>query len=131
MPTHAAENGRSGVGSAAKEVAEHASALARLELELAGLELKQKAGALGAGVGLGAGAAVVAVFGIGFLLAAAAAGLATVVDVWLALLIVGVVLAALTGLLAALAVASFRRGTPPVPVAAIEEARRTTEAIRG
>ena len=133
MPTPAAENGKStvGVGSAAKEVAEHASALARLELELAGLELKQKAGALGAGVGLGIGAAVVALFGVGFLLAAVAAGLATVVDVWLALLIVGLVLAAVTGVLAVLARASFRRGTPPVPEAAIAEAKRTTEAIKG
>jgi hypothetical protein len=130
MPTHAAENGHVGVGSAAKEVAEHASALARLELELAGLELKQKAGALGAGIGLGVGAGVVALFTVGFLLAALAAGLATFVDVWLALLIVGLVLAALTGLLAAIAARSFRKGTPPVPEAAIAEAKRTTEAIK-
>ena len=56
MPTRAAEtqvDETPGVGTAAKQVAEHASTLARLELELAGLELKQKAGALGAGVGLG------------------------------------------------------------------------------
>jgi putative superfamily III holin-X len=132
MPTHGAENGHgASVGSAAREVAEHASALARLELELAGLELKQKAGALGAGVGLGAGAAVGALFAVGFLLAALAAGLATFLDVWLALLIVGLVLAAVTGLLAALARSSFRRGSPPVPEAAIAEARRTTEAIKG
>jgi len=130
MRTRASENGQ-GVGSAAKEVAEHASALARLELELAGLELKQKAGALGAGVGLGVGAAVVALFTVAFLLAALAAGLATFLDVWLALLIVGIVLGAVTGLLALLAVSSFRKGTPPVPEAAIAEARRTTEAIRG
>ena len=60
MPTRAAEARAPGVGTAAKQVAEHASALARLELELAGLELKQKAGALGVGVGLGVGAALVA-----------------------------------------------------------------------
>jgi len=131
MPTRASENGHAGVGSAAKEVAEHASALARLEIELAGLELKQKAGALGAGLGLGVGAAVGALFGVGFLLAALAAGLATVVDVWLALLIVGIALAAVTGLLAALAVASFRKATPPLPEAAIAEAKRTSEAIKG
>ena len=131
MPTRGAENGHVGVGSAAKEVAEHASALARLEVELAGLELRQKAGALGAGAGLGVGATVGALFALGFLLAALAAGLATVVDVWLALLIVGLALAAITGLLAVLAAASFRKGTPPVPEAAIAEAKRTTEAIRG
>ena len=49
MPTRGASD-KTGVGGAAKQVAEHASSLARLELELAGLELKRKAGALGAGV---------------------------------------------------------------------------------
>ena len=36
-------NGNRHVGAAAKQVAEHASALTRLELELATLELKKKA----------------------------------------------------------------------------------------
>ena len=57
MPTPVAEtrvDETPGVGTAAKQVAEHASMLARLELELAGLELKRKAGAFRTGVGLGA-----------------------------------------------------------------------------
>ena len=45
-----AQNG--GVGAAAKTVAEHASAIAKLELELAGLELKKKVAALGVGIGM-------------------------------------------------------------------------------
>ena len=88
MPTPAAETGHPSVGAAAKQVAEHASTLAKLELELAGLELKQKAGLFGAGVGLGVGAAVVALYGLGFLFATAAVALAIVLDAWLALLIV-------------------------------------------
>ena len=44
MPTQEAERG---VGPAAKQVAEHASTLARLELELALLEVKGKVAALG------------------------------------------------------------------------------------
>jgi hypothetical protein len=131
MPTRAAENGRPGVGVAAKEVAEHASALARLALELAGHELKRKAGALGAGAGLGLGAAVTAVFGLGFVFAAIAAALTLVLATWLALLVVAGGLLALAGLLGALALGRFRRGTPPVPQEAIREARRTTEALRG
>ena len=130
MPTHAAENGRPGVGAAAKDVAEHASALARLELELAGLELKQKAGALGAGAALGVGAALVALFGVAFLLATVAAALATVLATWLALLLVGVALLALAGLLGVLALRRIKRGSPPVPRQAIAEAKRTSEAIR-
>jgi apolipoprotein N-acyltransferase len=129
MPTHAAE--RPGVGTAAKEVAEHASALARLELELAGLELKQKAGALGAGAVLAVSAALVGLYALGFLLATAAAALATVLDTWLALLIVGGALLIVAAILGVVAIGRIKRGTPPVPEQAIREAKLTTEAIRG
>ena len=127
MHTPAAE--RPGVGTAARDVAEHASTLARLELELAGLELKQKAGALGTGVGLGVGAALFGLYAFGFLLATAAAALATAVDTWLALLIVGVALLAIAGVLAVLALGRIKRGTPPVPEQAIHEAKLTREAL--
>ena len=46
MPSQEAEQG---AGVAAKQVAEHASTLARLELELALLEVKRKVVALGIG----------------------------------------------------------------------------------
>ena len=100
MPTHGTEtSANGGLGAAAKQVAEHASALARLELELAKLELGRKIAALGIGIGLGLGAALFALFAIGFLLAAAAAALATAMSTWLALLLVGLGLFLLTGLL--------------------------------
>src|SRR5918997_2980038 len=92
-----------GLGATAKQVAEHASALARLELELAGLELKRKAGALGAGIGLGVGAAVFGLFALGFVFATITAVLMIFLDAWLALLLVSVgllVIAATLGLLA-------------------------------
>jgi hypothetical protein len=138
MPTPAAERAsaerssaeHAGVGAAAKQVAEHASALAKLELELAGLELKQKVGALGAGVGLGIGAAMLALFGVGFLLATIAAALSIVLDTWLALLLVTVGLLALAALLGVLARSRIKRGTPPVPEQAIREAKLTSEALR-
>jgi uncharacterized membrane protein YqjE len=130
MPTPAAETEQPGVGAAAKQVAEHASTLAKLELELAGLELKQKAGAFGAGVGLGVGAAVVALYAVGFLFATIAVALALVVDAWLAVLIVTVVLFALAGVLGLLARARIKRATPPVPELAIREAKLTSEALK-
>jgi hypothetical protein len=128
MPTRAAEH--PGVGAAAKHVAEHASALARLELELAGLELKHKAGALGAGAGLGLGAALVALYGLGFLLATVAAALALVVDTWLALLIVSAGLLVIAAILSLVARRLIKRGTPPVPEQAIREAKLTSEALK-
>jgi hypothetical protein len=130
MPTHVTDQRDATLGSAAKEVAEHASALVRLEIELAKLEVGRKVQSLGIGVGLGAGAALVALYAVGFLFATIAAGLATVVDVWLALLIVTLFLLVATGILGLLAVKRIQKGAPPLPEQAIEEAKLTTEALK-
>jgi uncharacterized membrane protein YqjE len=133
MPTRAADRSAAehpGVGAAAKQVAEHAATLARLEVELAGIELKRKAGALGAGVGLGVGAALLALFALGFLFATIVAALAIVLDTWVALLLVTAGLLALAGLFGLLARSQFKRGTPPVPEQAIREAKLTSEALK-
>ena len=119
-----------GVGAAARQVAEHASAIARLELELAQLELKRKIGALGAGIGMLIGAAVFGLFALGFLLATLAAALDAFMPRWLALLLVAVLLLAIVGILAAMGLKSIRRGGAPVPEQAIEEAKRTKSALQ-
>jgi hypothetical protein len=128
MPTREAE--RMGVAPAAKQVAEHASALARLEMELAGLELKQKVANLGLGVGLLIGAAVFGLFALGFGLATIAVVLSIVLDSWLAFLIVFGSLLFLTGILALVGLSRLRKGTPPVPEQAIQEAKLTTTALK-
>ena len=129
MPTRETE-ANAGVGPAAKQVAEHASSLARLELELAALELKKKAANFGTGIGLGLGGALFAVFTLGFAFATISAGLATAVSTWLALLITTGILLVLTAVLAGVGVLLIRKSTPPLPEQAIEEARRTTEALK-
>ena len=128
MPTPATE--KPGVGPAAKQVAEHASTLARLELELATLEIKRKVAALGIGIGLVLGAGIFILFALGFGLAAAAAALALVVPTWAALLIVFGGLALFSLLLALIGLKLIRKGTPPVPEQALTEARLTTEALK-
>jgi Putative Actinobacterial Holin-X, holin superfamily III len=128
MPTPATE--KQGVGPAAKNVAEHASTLARLELELAALEVKKKVAALGIGIGLLIGAGVSLFYATGFGLAAAAAGLATVVSTWLALLIVFGALVLLGVVLALVGKGLIKKGSPPVPRQAVAEARLTTEALK-
>ena len=128
MHTHETE--RKGVGPAVKEVAEHASALARLEMELASLELKSKVAALGIGVGLGIGAGIFLLFALGFGLAAGAAALALVLPTWAALLIVFGALLLITLVLGLLAMRAIKKGTPPVPEQAVAEAKLTTEAIK-
>jgi Putative Actinobacterial Holin-X, holin superfamily III len=119
-----------GVGEAAKQVAEHASTLARLELELAALELKRKVTALAIGIGLALTAVVLALYMLGFALAGAAAGIASVVPTWAALLIVAGGLLLVIVVLGLLAARSFQQGSPPVPEQAIEEAKITQEALK-
>jgi membrane protein len=119
-----------GLGAAAKEVAEHASALARLEVELASLELKQKLSKLGVGAGLAIGAVLLLLYAFGFGLAAGAAGLATQMSVWLALLIVTGILVAIAAVLLFVAKGMFEKGSPPMPEQAIAEAKLTQEALK-
>jgi Putative Actinobacterial Holin-X, holin superfamily III len=118
------------VSEAARNVAEHASSVAKLELELATLELKKKVAAFGVGIGLGVGAALLAFFMVGFGLATIAAALATFLPWWLALLIVTGALLLLAGLLGMLALGAIKKGSPPVPEQAIQEAKLTTAALK-
>jgi Putative Actinobacterial Holin-X, holin superfamily III len=129
MPTHTSESDDK--GAAAKRVAEHASALARLEVELAQLEFKEKAASLGSGAALSTGAAIVALYAFGFGMATVAAALAIVLDTWLALLIVFLILVLLAAVLGLVGRSQIRKGSPPVPEQAIEEARLTSEVLRG
>ena len=128
MPTH--ETDSQGLGAAVKEVAERASSIVRLELELAALELKRKVVSLGLGIGLALGAAVFLVFMLGFAFATIAAALATAMPTWLALLITTFLLFVFAAVLGVLGLAKIRIGSPPVPEQAIREAKLTSEALK-
>jgi Putative Actinobacterial Holin-X, holin superfamily III len=118
------------LGTAAKSVAEHASAIARLEVELAKMEVKRKLAALGLGIGLLVGAFVVVVYGVGFLFATIAAALATFLPMWASLLIVTGFLFLVAGILALIGVKKVQKGSPPVPQQAIDEAKLTSQALK-
>ena len=126
MPTRA-----DGVGSVIHEVAERATSLARLEAELAMLELRKKVASLGVGGGLVLGAGIFGLFALGFLLATAAAGLATALDMWVALLIVGIALVLTTAALGFIGISMLKRGVPPIPERAVAEAKLTAETLKG
>jgi len=130
MHTPAADSRSLGVGTAAKQVADHAKSLLGLELELARLELTRKLTAIGIGIAFAVGGAIVALYGLGFLFATLAAVLATFLPTWLSLLIVTLFLLALAGALVFLGLGRIRQGTPPVPEQAIAEAKRTSAALR-
>jgi uncharacterized membrane protein YqjE len=120
---------RPGLGGAAKLVADRARSLIRLELELAASELKRKVAALGVGIALLGTAAIFVVFAVGFALATVAAAIATALSTWLALLIVTAALFLLAGLLVVVGLAAIRKGTPPLPEQAIQEAKLTIDAV--
>ena len=130
MHTQETEREPRGLGFAAKQFAERASTLVRLELELAALEIKRKVGYLAKGIVFGLVAAVLLVFALGFGLAAIAAGIATATSTWVALLIVTGGLVLVAGVLGALALRALKKGTPPVPEQALQEAKLTTEALK-
>jgi len=123
-----------GVGTAAKQVAElaeHASALVRLELELAAARVKRKVSSLAIGATRGLAAAVLLLFALGFGLATVAAAIATATSTWLALLIVTGLVVLLALVLGGVAMTMIKRGSPPVPKQALHEAKLTTEALKG
>ena len=131
MHTHETDGrGTHGLGAAVKEVAERASSIVRLELELAAMELKRKVVSLGVGIGLALGAAVMLLFVLGFAFATVAAALATTMSTWLALLITTGILLLLSTILGVLGLAKIKKGTPPLPEQAIREAKLTTEALK-
>jgi hypothetical protein len=129
MPTRAAEQAPSNPAQAAKSAATHAGAIARLELRRALVEVKAKLAQIGTGAGLAAGAGLLALYMLLFVLGAAAAGIATTLPVWSALLIVAGLLLVIIAVLALLARRALRCGLPPAPEAAIEEARLTAQAL--
>lgn len=107
------------------------SELLRGELELARAELTAKGKRAGTGAGLAGAGGAVALYGVGALIAAAIAGLAQVVPVWLAALIIGVVLLLIGGALAIAGRGQLRRATPPLPEQAVTGVQRDVEAVKG
>jgi uncharacterized membrane protein YqjE len=117
------------LGQSAKQIAEHASALARLEVRLAALELSRKAKSLALGIALAVAALLLLLYALGFGLASIAAAIP--LSTWASLLIVTAGLLLIIAVLGFFAVQAFKHGTPPVPEQAIAEAKLTTEAIKG
>ena len=117
-----------GILSQARRVQARMETLARLTVELAEIEGKQKATATGVALGSAGLAAVLAAYCIGFLFAAAAAGLSEELALWLSLLLVALALLLLAGIAGLVAVRFARKISAPSE--AVEEARRTVDTMR-
>jgi hypothetical protein len=131
MHIHASErNGNHGMAAAAREVVDHTVSIVKLELRLAVGEVRGRLAVAGMGIALTAAAALFGMLTFLLCLAAVAAAIATVLPVWAALLILAGAFAAFAAVLGLTALQLLRRSSPPVPTQAIDEARRTAEALR-
>ena len=101
------------VGELAVQLTEQTSRLVHDEVELAKAEIRESVRHAGIGVGLFGATGLLAVLGLGTSVAAAVAGFAVVVDVWLAALIVAAILFAVAGIGALLGVKQVKEVGPP------------------
>ncbi|MBV9802528.1 MAG: phage holin family protein [Solirubrobacterales bacterium] len=116
------------------EVSDRVSNLVREEIELAKVEVTRKATSLLKGTVAIAAGAVFGVFAIVMGLEAAAWAINTVLvpgagNLWLGFLIVFGVLAVLAVLAFTTATRLLKRGAPPTPTMAIDEAKRIRETV--
>jgi uncharacterized membrane protein YqjE len=123
------------LGKAIQEVSERASLLVREEIELAKAEMKEKLNKLLLGAVVGAAAGIFAVAALIYLLHSLAWGVFALVSddpnyVWVGYLVVGGLLLLLGGLAGFLAMRFMKRGTPPTPKMAIEEAQLIKETVQ-
>jgi uncharacterized membrane protein YqjE len=104
--------------------------LIRQELRLAQVELQEKGKRAGIGVGLFGGAGLIATYGVGFVLVAAALLLATALEPWLAVLIVGVALLGIAGVVALTGKKQVDQATPPLPQGAIQTTKQDIDEVK-
>jgi tetrahydromethanopterin S-methyltransferase subunit C len=124
-------NERVSLVSLLRRIPQQISRLVRDEVAAAKLELTEKLKAAGLGAGLLVGAAVFGLFAFGVLLAAAVAGLSTVLPVWLSALIVAVLLLVVAGVLALLGVKKLKTGVPPLPTESIDSVKADIRTVKG
>ena len=123
------DTGSKSLGEIVAEVSEKASQLVREEIELAKAEVTDKLSKLGRGAAIAAAAGVFLVFGITMFFH----GLAWFLDdvfnwednIWAGFAVVTLLLFLLAILAALIAYRLFKKGAPPTPDLAIEEAKRT------
>jgi len=116
------------------EVSDRVSNLVRDEIELAKAEVSQKAMSIARGTAAVAAGAVFGVFAIVMGLEAAAWALNAILvpgagSIWEGFLIVFGVLAVFAVTAFMLAWRAFKRGSPPTPTMAIDEAKRIRETV--
>jgi hypothetical protein len=126
-------NQTSELGQAIQDVSEKASLLIREEIELAKAEMTQKATRLARGAVVGILAGIFVIAGLIYLLHSLAWLIWELIggdNVWIGYLIVAGALFLLGALAGFLAARFVKKGTPPKPEMALEEARLIQETVK-
>ena len=110
-----------------KTLANQTTSLVRQEIDLAKAEFSEKGKKAGQGAGMFGGAGVIGFLALAALTAAAILGLATALPDWLAALIVGLVYAAVAGVLALQGRNKVQEAGPPVPEQTVETVKEDVE----
>ena len=127
-------NADKNLGEIVSEVSEKASLLVRQEIELAKAEVTSKVSKLTRGAAVGAAAGVFLVFGITMFFHSLAWLLNDLFNwtddsIWAGFAVVTALLFLLAILAALIAMRLFKKGAPPTPDLAIQEAKRTREEL--
>lgn len=118
------------IGTLISQMTDSATRLIKAEIASAKAEMATKAKNAGIGIGLFVGAGVFALYGLGFLLHSAMDGLANVMPLWLAALVVGLVLMILAGILVLVGKKQLARGLPPQPTHAVKSVQSDIAAVK-
>ena len=127
MPDHQTSE----LARAIQEVTEKAQLLVREEIALAKAELSEKVSGLVKGIAVGAAAGIFVLAGLIYFLHFIALLIADVLgsNPWLGYLILAGVLFLFGGIAGFMAARFFKKGTPPTPQMAIEEAQLIKETL--
>ena len=118
-------------GDLVKQLTQQVSILVRQEVELAKVEMADKGKKAGIGIGMFGGAGVAALLGLGALTAFLILVLDLAMPAWAAALIVGVIWAAVAGVLALQGREKVKEVGTPVPEETAESVKEDVEWLKG
>ena len=118
-------------GDLVKQLTQQVSTLVRQEVELAKVEMTDKGKKAGVGIGMFGGASVAALLGLGALTAFLILVLDLAMPAWAAALIVGVIWAAVAGVLALQGREKVKEVGTPLPEETTESVKEDVEWLKG
>ncbi|HZN87958.1 MAG TPA: phage holin family protein [Thermoleophilaceae bacterium] len=118
------------IGELVQRLSQQTSTLIRQEMRLAQAELTAKGKHAGRGAGMFGSAGLVALYGVGALVAAAIVGVGTLLEPWIAAVIVGAVLLAVAGILALAGKKQVDQATPAKPEQTIESVQLDVDTVK-